>query len=639
MLVIGLLLFCWPIFGQAQSSNGQLANYFLKWQINDQEAQQLAKWDLLIMDMQNQLTSREALLKIRQLNPDVKILAYLSANEVQKIHAQAQEGNPWRDFYDYVDNNNLWLYDSNGQRVSFWSAALMVNITDQRWTDFVGQYLANNILNSDLWDGVYVDGSFSGIKWLNPQLNITDQEWQAGMRKLLINIRQYLNNQQVIIVNSSSVYTDLVNGRMYESWPNVYGGSWSSNYRDVIKQQNIYQKPTTVVINSNANNQNKPTSYRLLRYGLSSALLLDSYYSFDYGDQDHASLWWYDEYDQNLGLATNSATAQNGDYSIWSRDYEQGLVLLNTSNQPQEYELDGEYEKINGQQDQRVNNGEIVNSVTLPSQDGLILLRRILEVNGTSFRNGSFITAYQSGGQEKRAGFFAYDKGIAGGYKIIKKDLNKDQQLERVITQQNWWQIMSGEKVLTDKIYPFTNKYQGSINMIVADINNDQQDEIITAQNQGGSTIKIYSYQTRKELKSWQAFDAKFKGGVNIAVGDIDHNGWPEIVATPSSAGGPQIKYFNDRGRLLRPGVMIGDAKYRGGLQIAVGDFDGNKSDDLLVMKKQGNKILMQILNNKNQVTSSWTQQSKSDIDLLASDIDHDGRTEILFGTRDVFTW
>ena len=69
------------------------ANYFLPWRISDSEARQLAKWDLLILDMETQATSRPQIELIRRLNPDIILLAYITAQEIRRF-----AGSNFRDF-------------------------------------------------------------------------------------------------------------------------------------------------------------------------------------------------------------------------------------------------------------------------------------------------------------------------------------------------------------------------------------------------------------------------------------------------------------------------------------------------------------------------------------------------------------
>jgi hypothetical protein len=92
------------------------------------------------------------------------------------------------------------------------------------------------------------------------------------------------------------------------------------------------------------------------------------YFSFDFGDQGYHQVWWYDEYDINLGRAESTAynLFDREDKEIkpglWRRDFEHGLALVNSTDQKQTYVFyKEEFEKINGQQDRRVNNGAKIN--------------------------------------------------------------------------------------------------------------------------------------------------------------------------------------------------------------------------------------------------------------------------------------
>ncbi len=64
-----------------------------------------------------------------------------------------------------------------------------------------------------------------------------------------------------------------------------------------------------------------------------------------------------------------------GNADIWRRDFDNGIVLVNASDEAVTIQLDATYRKINGLQDQSVNDGSLVNEVDLPPKDGLILLR------------------------------------------------------------------------------------------------------------------------------------------------------------------------------------------------------------------------------------------------------------------------
>lgn len=84
----------------------------------------------------------------------------------------------------------------------------------------------------------------------------------------------------------------------------------------------------------------------------------------------------------NFGLGQETSVVwlddvhlQEGSRDVWRRDYSGGLALVNTTISEQTIPLGGYYRKIDGSQAPLVNDGSLVNQVTLPSHDGLILLR------------------------------------------------------------------------------------------------------------------------------------------------------------------------------------------------------------------------------------------------------------------------
>ncbi len=66
---------------------------------------------------------------------------------------------------------------------------------------------------------------------------------------------------------------------------------------------------------------------------------------------------------------------QTGSDHIWQRDYEGGIVLVNATTDSHTVPLGATFQKIRGTQAPVINDGSLVDEVTLPPLDGLILLR------------------------------------------------------------------------------------------------------------------------------------------------------------------------------------------------------------------------------------------------------------------------
>ena len=164
-----ILFFCLaPIaFVSAQDKNPKTVNYFLHWSITESEARELSKWDFLVLDMEVQENSPSELRLIKQLNPNIKIIAYITSQNLFDASFNSNEAVLRKELRDGV-SDSWWLRDEGGNRLSDWPSAYVLNVTDyssvsngKRWNDFLPEFVANNIMSSGYWDGVFYDNTWT----------------------------------------------------------------------------------------------------------------------------------------------------------------------------------------------------------------------------------------------------------------------------------------------------------------------------------------------------------------------------------------------------------------------------------------------------------------------------------------------
>jgi hypothetical protein len=96
----------------------------------------------------------------------------------------------------------------------------------------------------------------------------------------------------------------------------------------------------------------------------------------------------------------------------------------------------------------------------------------------------------------------------------------------------------------------------------------------------GGPHVKVADARTGALRASFLAYDPAFRGGVRVALGDVNGDGVDDLVTAPGPGGGPHVRVFGGAQLLQGDAVELasffaGDASLTGGLYVAVGELDG----------------------------------------------------------------
>jgi hypothetical protein len=126
--------------------------------------------------------------------------------------------------------------------------------------------------------------------------------------------------------------------------------------------------------------------------------------------------------------------------------------------------------------------------------------------------------------------------------------------------------------------------FTGGVNVAAGDVNGDGVAEIVTGAGPGGGPhVKVFDGATGTELRSFNAFDAGFAGGVTVATGDVNGDGFADLIVGAGPGGGPHVKVFDGvTGSEVRSFDAF-EATFLGGVSVAAGDVNGDGRADLVV--------------------------------------------------------
>ena len=655
-----------PIFAGAFSVRHDFPRT-VAWQLNIVKTtpQEFARYDTVILNMNSHQTHPQLMQEMRRLNPEIVILAYTTAVEYPAGNLNNMEPSGqgvWHDLGSTMYEE--WkLKTYQGEQVSFWPGNWAMNPSGrapngQTYANYVGNFMVDNILLTGMWDGIIFDTTWDNISWQSEDIDINhdgrkdtlgfiDSRWHDGQDEMLQTIRSRVGDDYLLVTNGHGKFKDVNNGRMFESFPDFWEGGWSGSISKYFETDSSGFAPRFNIVNTDTDNTGNFRDYSTMRYGLTSTLLGNGYYNFDFGTMDRSFVNYYDEYAVSLGrpvkgarnlLTSNAFEIVQG---VWQRDFENGISIVNSSNRTRTIQLGGEYEKLHGRQDPYVNDGHIVSGVTIPPRDGLILLRPLQEVFGNTYENGAFTRIFNADTRKIRASFFSFDERFEGGRKILKYDIDNDGRIETLVSGKSDITIYADNGAVKSIFYPYTPAYNKGINFGIGDLNGDGTVEIVTGtDNGGGPQIRIFNAQGRLINPGFFAYATNFRGGVNVAIGDLNGDGINEIIAGAGFTGGPHIRVFNKDGKLINPGFFAYSPSFRGGVNVAVGDINGDGIDEIITGAGRTGGPHIRIWDKNGRMLSeffAFTARSNAGVRVAAYDFDNDRRDEIVAMTDDFF--
>ena len=234
--------------------------------------------------------------------------------------------------------------------------------------------------------------------------------------------------------------------------------------------------------------------------------------------------------------------------------------------------------------------------------------------------------------------FDAYAKEFHGGVSVATGDVDGDGQDEIVTAPLSGGgphiRIFDLQGNLKSQFMAYDVKFRGGVSVAVGDIAGDGVDRIITAPLVGGGPhIRIFD-STGVLQDQFMAYSDSFRGGVRVAVGDVDRDGLEEIVTVPASAGGPHVKVFNASGD-LKGQFFAFESSFHGGLTVGVGDLDGDSKDEIVVAPLRDTNVQVRIFDNRGLERNRFLPYSLPAVDeqptaITVADFTGDGRPDII---------
>jgi len=136
-------------------------------------------------------------------------------------------------------------------------------------------------------------------------------------------------------------------------------------------------------------------------------------------------------------------------------------------------------------------------------------------------------------------------------------------------------EVYDGHGIELSSFLAFDSAFTLGVRVAVGDVDGDGTAEIVAGAGPGGPPlVRVFALDgTRKA--SFYAFDPLFSGGVYVAAADVDGDGTAEIVTGAGQGGGPEVRVFDANGKQLSS-FNAYESSFTGGVHVAAGDVDGD---------------------------------------------------------------
>lgn len=198
-------------------------------------------------------------------------------------------------------------------------------------------------------------------------------------------------------------------------------------------------------------------------------------------------------------------------------------------------------------------------------------------------------------------------------------------------------QVFDGtSKALVFSFLAYNTNFRGGVRVAVGDVNGDKVPDIITGPGPGGGPdIKVFNGTNGSLMMEFFAFNPGFAGGVYVAAGDLSGAGYDNIIVSADAGGGPNVVVFDGKSGARTMNFFAYDPRFIGGVRVAAGDIDGNGIAEVICGAGPGGGPNVSIFDSSASLISSffaYDPRFTLGIYVAASDTDGSGRDEVITG-------
>jgi uncharacterized repeat protein (TIGR01451 family) len=184
--------------------------------------------------------------------------------------------------------------------------------------------------------------------------------------------------------------------------------------------------------------------------------------------------------------------------------------------------------------------------------------------------------------------------------------------------------------------FAYDPRFFGEVRVAAGDVTGDGVADIVTSTGPGGGpNVKVFDGVTGQQVRSFFAYDANFRGGVFVGAGDVNGDGFADVITGAGPGAGPHVKVFSGKDGSQLASFFAYAPSFNGGVTVAAGDVDGDGKAEIITGASDGGSSHVKVFSqNLTELRSFFAFDSfiRGGVFVAAGDLDGDGKAEIITG-------